>query len=58
MQNVGLNETQLRNLLVFLNRVQLTGQEAEELVAIKAHIIEALTPVVDVPVLETEAEDE
>ena len=39
---VELNETQLRNLLVFLNRVQLTGQEADELVMLKLTLGAAL----------------
>jgi len=39
---MNLNKEQIKNLLVFLNRTQLNGQEAEVLVQIKMILVKEL----------------
>ena len=49
---IELNEVQIRNLLIFLNRAQITGQEADELVVLKMTLARALEAPLSAPIME------
>ena len=53
-----LNKQQLNNLLIFLNRVNLTGQEAETLAQLKMIIVQELQKPEPLPAAKKEKQGE
>ena len=53
-----LNETDIKNVLVFLSRVQLTGNEAPTFMELVAKLQSMQKPVVEVVDVEKTAEEE